>query len=57
MGRLENVKLLADISKIMAEIWGIWRDKNKSAEERDRRIKELEAELAKLKDKDKPVKV
>lgn len=51
MGRFEKAKTVADIVKIAAEVWGIYQDKKKAAEEKDRRIKELEAELARLKEK------
>jgi len=49
MNAIEKAKLGADIAKLAAEIWGIWQDKRKASADRDQKIKDLEAELAKLK--------
>lgn len=50
---LEAAKLLADIGKISAEIYGILSDKarDRKNEEKDARIRELEAQVADLRRK------
>ena len=55
MIKLDHVRIAADIAKVIAEIWGIKRDKGADAaaskadlRERDQRIRELEDRLREL---------
>lgn len=51
MSKLGNAKTLAEVGKLVAEIWGIWQDKRQANEDKERRIKELEDEIKRLKEK------
>ncbi len=46
---LDRIELGARIAKLVAETWGIWQDKRREAAEKERRLKELETEIATLK--------
>lgn len=51
MSKISSAKILAEIAEISARIYGIVIDKDlaKKNAEKDRKIKELEAQLAELK--------
>lgn len=48
-GLLDRAKIVAEILKIGSEIYGLIIDKSRLTADHERRIKELEAELATLK--------
>jgi len=49
MSKIDKAKVLAEIGKLGAEIWGIWQDKRRATADKEKQIKELEAEISRLK--------
>ena len=51
MGKIEKAHILAQIAKLAAEVWGIVQEKSDEAFSSKRKIQDLEAEIAKLKER------